>query len=221
MQNQKILEKKININFKDKKLLSLSLTHKSFNNLTNNEQLEFLGDRVLGLVLSKKLINLYPNESEGKLDKKFASLVNRKTCLKISKILELEKFLILGSTYKKNSIVEDKILGDASEALIGAIYLDSGFKVVESFILKFWNEEIKKTNQIEIDPKTKLQEHSLKLFQSLPIYKVLSHKGPQHNPSYNVSVKIKDSKAFNGNGNSKKIAQTNAAKKLLEYLKIK
>ena len=101
-QNHKILENKINIKFKNKSLLSLSLMHKSFDLLSNNEKLEFLGDRVLALVLSKKLFNLYPHESEGNLDKKFASLVNRKTCLKISKILELEKFLILGNTYKKN-----------------------------------------------------------------------------------------------------------------------
>ena len=181
MQNQKILENKINIKFKNKKLLSLSLIHKSFDILSNNEKLEFLGDRVLALVLSKKLFNLYPYESEGNLDKKFASLVNRKTCLKISKNLELEKFLILGNTYKKNSKIEDKILSDACEALIGAIYLDSGYKVVEGFILKFWTDEIKKSGKIEIDSKTKLQEYSLKSFQKLPIYKVLNYKGPHHN----------------------------------------
>ena len=221
MQNQKILENKINIKFKNKKLLSLSLVHKSFDLLNNNEKLEFLGDRVLGLVLSKKLFNLYPYESEGSLDKKFASLVNRKICLKISKILELEKFLILGNTYKKNLKIEDKILADACEALIGAVYLDSGFKVVENFILKFWNDEIKKTVKIEIDPKTKLQEYSLKYFKKLPIYKVLSCKGPQHNPSYKVSVKIHDSKFFYGTGNSKKIAEHNAARKIIKDLKIK
>ena len=221
MQNQKILEHKINIKFKNKKLLSLSLIHKSFDILSNNEKLEFLGDRVLALVLSKKLFNLYPYESEGNLDKKFASLVNRKTCLKISKNLELEKFLILGNTYKKNSKIEDKILSDACEALIGAIYLDSGYKVVEGFILKFWNDEIKKSGKIEIDSKTKLQEYSLKRFQKLPTYKVLAYKGPQHNPSYKVSVKIYDSKFFYGVGNSKKIAEHDAAKKLLKDLKIK
>ena len=221
MKNQKILENKINIKFKDKRLLSLSLIHKSFNLLSNNEKLEFLGDRVLALVLSKKLFNLYPYESEGNLDKKFASLVNRKTCLKISKILELEKFLILGNTYKKNLKIEDKILSDACEALIGAIYLDSGYKVAEGFILKFWNDEIKKSAKIEIDSKTKLQEYSLKCFQKLPTYKVLTYKGPQHNPSYKVSVKIHDSKFFYGIGNSKKIAEHDAAKKLLKDLKIK
>ena len=221
MQNQKILEHKINIKFKNKKLLSLSLIHKSFDLLSNNEKLEFLGDRVLALVLSKKLFNLYPYESEGNLDKKFASLVNRKTCLKISKNLELEKFLILGNTYKKNSKIEDKILSDACEALIGAIYLDSGYKAVEGFILRFWNDEIKKSGKIQIDSKTKLQEYSLKCFQKLPIYKVLTYKGPQHNPSYKVSVKIYDSKFFYGVGNSKKIAEHDAAKKLLKDLKIK
>ena len=221
MQNQKILENKINIKFKNKKLLSLSLVHKSFDLLNNNEKLEFLGDRVLGLVLSKKLFSLYPYESEGSLDKKFASLVNRKICLKISKILELEKFLILGKTYIKNLKIEDKILGDACEALIGAVYLDSGFKVVENFILKFWNDEIKKTVKIEIDPKTKLQEFSLKYFKKLPIYKVLSCKGPPHNPFYKVSVKIHDSKFFYGTGNSKKIAEHNAARKIIKNLKIK
>ena len=219
MQNQKILENKINIKFKNKKLLSMSLIHKSFNLLHNNEKLEFLGDRVLGLVLSKKLFNLYPYESEGSLDKKFASLVNRKICLKISKILELEKFLILGNAYKKNLKIEDKILSDACEALIGAIYLDSGYKIVEGFILKFWNDEIKKSDKIEIDSKTKLQEYSLKRFQKLPTYKVLTYKGPQHKPSYKVSVKIYNSKSFYGVGNSKKIAEHDAAKKLLEDLK--
>jgi len=221
MQNQIILENKINIKFKNKKLLSLSLVHKSFDSLNNNEKLEFLGDRVLGLVLSKKLFSLYPYESEGSLDKKFASLVNRKICLKISKILELEKFLILGNTYKKNLKIEDKILADACEALIAAIYLDSGFKIVEDFILRFWNDEINKTVKIEIDPKTKLQEYSLKYFKKLPTYKVSSYKGPLHIPSYKVSVKIHDSKNFYGTGNSKKIAEHNAASKIINDLKIK
>ena len=220
MQNQKILENKISVKFKNRKLLSLSLIHKSFDILSNNEKLEFLGDRVLALVLSKKLFNLYPHESEGNLDKKFASLVNRKTCLKISKILELEKFLFLGNAYEKKLKVEDKILSDACEALIGAIYLDSGYKVVERFILKFWDLEIKKSGKIELDSKTKLQEYSLKRFRQLPTYKVLAYKGPQHNPLYKVSVKIYESKFFYGVGNSKKIAEHNAAKKLIRVLKI-
>ena len=198
----------------------MSLIHKSFDPLSNNEKLEFLGDRVLALVMSKKLFDLYPHETEGSLDKKFASLVNRKTCLKISKILNLEKFLILGNTYKKNYKIEGKILSDACEALIGAIYLDSGYNLAENFILNFWKNEIKNTTYTEIDSKTKLQEYSLKHFQKLPIYKVLSSKGPRHNPSYKVSVKINDTEYFYGIGNSKKISEHAAAKKLLKSLKI-
>ena len=221
IQNQKILENKINIKFKDKKLLHRSLIHKSSDSSYNNEKLEFLGDRVLALVLSKKLFNLFPYESEGNLDKKFASLINRKTCLKIGKTLELNKFLILGNAYKKNLQIEDKILSDACEALIGGIYLDSGYKVAETFILKYWNNEIKNSTNTKIDSKTKLQEYSLKHFKKLPIYKTLEFKGPQHSPSYKVSVKIYDSKFFYGVGNSKKNAEHMAAKILLNHLKIK
>ena len=105
--------------------------------------------------------------------------------------------------------------------MIGAIYLDSGFKIVENFILRFWNDEIEKTVKIEIDPKTKLQEYSLKYFKKLPTYKVLSCRGPQHNPSYRVSVKIHDSNFFYGIGNSKKIAEHNAARKIIKNLKIR
>ena len=132
----------------------------------------------------------------------------------------LEKFLILGNNYKNNPKIEDKVLSDACEALIGAIYLDSGFKVVESLILKLWNNEIKKTIKVEIDSKTKLQEYSLKNFKKLPVYKILSCKGPQHKPSYKVSVKISDSKYFYGIGNSKKSAEHNAADKMINELKI-
>ena len=221
VQNQKILESKINIKFKTNKLLSRSLTHKSYDILFNNEKLEFLGDRILGLVISKKLFNLYPLESEGNLDKKFASLVNRKVCLKISKAIELDKFLILGNVYYKKKYIEDKILADACEALIGAIYLDSGYEIAEKFILNYWDKEIKNSAIVKIDSKTKLQEYSLKLFKKLPDYKTMSHKGPQHNPIYRVSVKISDSKIFYGTGNSKKNAEHSAASKLIKFLKLK
>ena len=105
--------------------------------------------------------------------------------------------------------------------MIGAIYLDSGYKVVEGFIFKFWNDEIKKSVKVEIDSKTKLQEYSLKCFQKLPTYKVLAYQGPRHKPLYKVSVKISESKFFFGVWNSKKIAEHDAAKKLLKNLKIK
>ena len=124
------LEKKLGVNFKDKNLLVKSLTHKSFDNQDNNEKIEFLGDRVLGLVIAKKLLEIYPNEKEGILDKKFASLVNRKTCLQIANEIELEKYILVFRPKNKKTIIENKVIADSCEALIGAIYLDKGFTTV-------------------------------------------------------------------------------------------
>ena len=125
--NYQTLEKKIKINFKDKDLLVRSLTHKSYNKEINNEKLEFLGDRVLGLVIAKKLLEIYPNEKEGILDKKFASLVNKKTCLQIAKKINLDKYILTLDIKKKKNKLEDKFVSDCCEALIGLIYLYKGF----------------------------------------------------------------------------------------------
>ena len=166
------LEKKIKINFKNKDLLIQSLTHKSFDKESNNEKVEFLGDRVLGLVIAKKLLEIYPNEKEGILDKKFASLVNKKTCLQIAKEIELDKYILTFNFRNKKNVIEDKVLADTCEALIGAIYLDKGFSSVEKIILNLWSKHIKDSVITQIDAKTKLQEYSLKKFKKLPIYKL-------------------------------------------------
>merc|ERR1711991_582862 len=105
--------------------------------------IEFLGDRVLGLVIAKKLLEIYPGEKEGILDKKFASLVNKKTCLEIAKNIKLEKYILTLNSRNKRIKLEDKVVADCCEALIGAIYLDKGFIAVENIILNLWNENIK------------------------------------------------------------------------------
>ena len=128
--NYLILEKKLKITFKNKNLLRQSLTHKSFDKDHNNEKVEFLGDRVLGLVIAKRLLEIYPDEREGSLDKKFASLVNKKTCLEIAKKIELDKFILTFDFNKKKRNIEDKVIADSCEALIGSIYLDKGFQIV-------------------------------------------------------------------------------------------
>ena len=125
----KELEKIIKYNFKKSSLLEKALTHKSFDNNINNEKLEFLGDRVLGLIISEKLLNKFPEEKEGIIDKKFANLVNKKTCLLIAKKINLKKFIQLGSSHKKLERSADKISSDCLEAIVGAIYLDGGLKV--------------------------------------------------------------------------------------------
>ena len=214
--NYQTLEKKIKINFKDKDLLVRSLTHKSYSKEINNEKLEFLGDRVLGLVIAKKLLEIYPNEKEGILDKKFASLVNKKTCLQIAKKINLDKYILTLDIKKKKNIVEDKVVSDCCEALIGSIYLDKGFNSVEKFILELWSENIKDSVITQIDAKTKLQEFSLKRFKKLPIYKLISNTGPRHKPLFKVGVKLVDTKFFLAEGSSKKDAEQNAALKCLQ-----
>ena len=214
--NYQTLEKKIKINFKDKDLLVRSLTHKSYSKEINNEKLEFLGDRVLGLVIAKKLLEIYPNEKEGILDKKFASLVNKKTCLQMAKKINLDKYILTLDIKKKKNIVEDKVVSDCCEALIGSIYLDKGFNSVEKFILELWSENIKDSVITQIDAKTKLQEFSLKRFKKLPIYKLISNTGPRHKPLFKVGVKLIDTKFFLAEGSSKKDAEQNAAIKCLQ-----
>ncbi len=205
------LEKKINIKFKNQELLIKSLTHKSYDKVNNNEKIEFLGDRVLGLVIAKKLLEIYPNEKEGILDKKFASLVNKKTCLEIGKNIELQKFILTFNPKNKKLKIEDKVVADSCEALIGAIYLEKGFSAVEKVILYLWKKHIKESVITQIDAKTKLQEFSLKKFKQLPTYKVVSNTGPRHKPVFNVGVKLISSKYYYAEGKSKKEAEQNAA----------
>ena len=217
--NYQILEKKINIKFKNIDLLKKSLTHKSFDSKDNNEKIEFLGDRVLGLVLAKKLLDIYPNDKEGTLDKKFASLVNKKTCLEIAKNINLDKFILTFNPNNKKIKIEDKILADSCEALIGAIYLDKGFNVVEKVILNLWKKNIEKSDVLKVDAKTKLQEFALKNFKKLPTYKLISNTGPRHKPLFKVGVKLPNTKYFISSGNSKKDAEQSAAIECLESLK--
>ena len=216
--NFKKIEKILKIIFKNKDLLEKSLIHKSFDETNNNEKLEFLGDRVIGLVISKKLLQMYPDEKEGVIDKKFATLVNKKTCAKISINLDIKKFIRTGKSYKELKASDEKILSDTCEALIGAIYLDQGLNSAEKFILRNWNYYIKKSNLIVIDSKTRLQEYSLKKYKKLPNYLISKTSGPKHNPVFKALVNIPESKEYIGYGKSKKIAEQNAAKNLINDL---
>ena len=216
----KELEKIIKYNFKKSSTLEKALTHKSLDNNVNNEKLEFLGDRVLGLIISEKLLEKYPDEKEGIIDKKYANLVNKKTCLLIAKKINLKKYILLGSSHKKLERSADKISSDCLEAIVGAIYLDGGLKSAERFILNFWEEFLIKSTITLIDSKTKLQEFSLKKFKELPKYVFFKKTGPQHRPLFKTEVQIPNSKKIIGIGSSKKNAQQNAAAKLLKILNV-
>ena len=215
MQNIHKFEKDLKIKFKNKSLIIEAFTHKSANQKINNEKLEFLGDRVLGLILSKKLFDLYPKLTEGVLDKKFASLVNRKTCCDIAWSIGIQNYIVIGNKKKKIIKADEKILSDCCEAIIGAIYIDRGIDIVRNYILKIWKKKIEASNVTILDPKTKLQEYSLKTFKKLPLYRLVSSSGPRHNPIYKIAVSIIGSKHFIGVGNSKQQAELDGAAKLL------
>lgn len=212
-------QKKIGIAFNNQNLLLKCFTHKSFNPLENNEKLEFLGDRVLGLIISQNLLKFFPNDKEGDLDKKLASLVNKNQCAKIAKDINLQEYILIKSSKNKNNI-ENKVLSDCLESVIGCIYLDQGLETAEKFIIKNWRKYLNKSLITERDSKTKLQEYSLKVHKLLPVYKLLDNKGPRHKPLIKVSVSIKDSKNIKATANSKKEAEQKAAKKLLDSLKL-
>tara|TARA_B100000003_G_C10911916_1_gene363588 strand:- start:679 stop:1344 length:666 start_codon:yes stop_codon:yes gene_type:complete len=212
------LEQNLGFKISNSELYSKALTHKSYDKNNNYEKLEFLGDRVLGLCISKKLLQIYPDEKEGILDKKLASLVNKNKCFEIGQNLNLDKIIKIGNLTSKKYIVEKKIISDSCEALIGAIYLDKGFDFVEKFILKNWDKDINDKNIIIIDAKTKLQEYSLKKFKVLPVYKFISNSGPKHKPNFKIAVKLKDTPFIEAEGSSKKMAQQAAATKLLNMI---
>ena len=214
-------EKRLKIKIKNKSLLIEALTHKSANSTINNEKFEFLGDRVIALIFSRKLFDLYPSEPEGVLDKRFSKLVNRKTCASIAWDIGIKDFIIMGNQKKNIRQKDEKILSDACEALIAAVYLDKGYNYVKQFVLRLWKIQIDKSYVTILDSKTKLQEYSLKKYKKLPVYKLLDFKGPKHEPIFKISVSFNDSKAFIGLGSSKKLAEQNAAGSLLKYFGIK
>ena len=217
------LQKKINIRFKNLNLIKKAITHKSYDPENNFEKLEFLGDRILGMVISIKLIELYPNEKEGILDKKLASLVNKNKCLEIGKNIGLNQFIIVGKQFNKkitNNVIVNKIISDCMEALIGAIYYEKGFKFTEKFILNCWKKYLNYSENTFIDSKTKLQEYSLKYFKKLPNYKFISSSGPKHNPKFKMAVKLENTVFYEGIGESKKKAEQKAAQNLLNTLEL-
>ena len=209
------LQKKIKVKFKNIELLKKAITHKRFDSINNYEKLEFLGDRLLGLIISKKLLSMYPDVKEGLLDKKLASLVNKEKCYKVGKKLKLDEFVLVGNN-KKSSKVEIKIVSDAIESLIGAIYYEKGFDFDEKFVLNLWTDLLESSKITLIDAKTKLQEYSLKKFKILPIYKLINTSGPKHKPIFKIAVRLKNSEFVDGAGKSKKIAEQDAANRYIK-----
>ena len=207
--------------FKDVNLLERAVTHKSYINeapdkerVTDNERLEFLGDAVLGLVISDFLIKKFPNYSEGQLSKLKGFIVSESFLFEIAKELKLGKYLILGRG-EENSGGRRKrsILADASEAILASIYLDGGLKSAYDFIIRHMEEKIMgiANNTYIPEYKTILQEFTQGEFGCVPIYKVVSEKGEDHSPEFEVSIFIEDKLYGKGKGRSKRKAEQDAA----------
>ena len=220
--HQKEISKLLDYQFKNNRLLEEALTHSSARKSSklNNERLEFLGDRVLGLVIAEELLRKNPNSTEGEIATYYNSLVKKETCAFIAKEIGLENLLTLGKSVKRtNERQKDKILGNAIEALIGAIFLDAGFEISKQLVLKVWRKQIDIVRDIEAHAKTALQELLQSKGQEPPTYKQISRTGPDHDPDFCVEVVLGSGLNAIGNGSTKRMAETKAAEQVLEKIK--
>ena len=220
--HQKEISASLNYQFKNKRLLEEALTHSSASKSSkaNNERLEFLGDRVLGLVIAEELLRLNPHSTEGQIATYYNFLVKKETCALLAKEIGLESLLTLGKSVTRTTARQkDKILGNAIEALIGAIFLDGGFKTSRELVLQVWKKQIETVRDIEAHAKTALQELLQARGQEPPIYKQVSRTGPDHDPNFCVEVLLRSGLRAEGNGSTKRMAETKAAEQILEKIK--
>ena len=208
---------KLNYEFKDKQLLELALTQSGVNATQNNERLEFIGDRVLGLSVAGLLYEMYPDESEGELARRHAMLVSTETLGNVARQLGLDRQIKHGHMTAGRIV---HIMANAMEAIFGAIYLDSGFDAAKNVIVDIWRELAAADVVAPKDPKTALQEFVQQSDNgNLPVYEFLETAGASHNPVFNVQVRAMG-KSAQGQGASKKAATIDAAEKLLKVLAI-
>ncbi len=218
------LEKQINYKFKNIALLEEAIIHSSFqknklkNDKKNYERLEFLGDRVLGLVLSEYLLKIFPKAKEGVLDNYFQKFANQDNLFKYAKKINLSKFL---KTQKGDNLENNKsILSDVVEAIIGAIYIDTGLYNCKNFIINNLIDKDFIYSKPQKHPKSILQEYCLHQYNTLPKYNILNKSGNEHQPIYEVSVYVKNHNVVSATGANLKKAEEAAATKLLNILKI-
>ncbi len=211
--------KKIQINFRNYELLNLALSHRSYVNehnlIENNEKLEFLGDSILGFVITEYLFKNFRDQSEGTLARIKSFVISENTLSKVAKNIDLNKYILIGKGEESSGGRNKKtIISDAFEAFLGSYYLDSNFGKVKTFLIRFFKNEIDLviTNQHEKDYKTLLQEFSQKKYKVCPIYNLKSTKGPEHDRTFFVSVSINNKIYGMGEGKSIKDAEKVAAK---------
>ncbi len=218
----KQLQKSLGYQFKDEKLITEALTHRSYSRNFNNERLEYLGDAVLDLIVGEYLYKLFPEAEEGMLSKLRAALVNEESFDKLAKRINLGKYLLLSSAEENNGGREKpSILSSAFEALIGAVYLEAGFETAKDIALKLLKEEYPEITPENLlkDYKTTLQEITQAHFGEVPEYRLINTKGPDHKKEFEIGVFINNKEYARALGKSKKAAQQEGARITIEKLK--
>ena len=213
------LQRVLGHKFRDKSLLKRALTHSSVRvqeTAEDNERLEFLGDRVLGLAIAELLCERHPEAREGDLARLFNRLVQREACAEVAVDMQLGDHLLLsGSELTSGGRGKLSILADACEAILGAAFLDAGFDPARKIVRKFWSPRLEAGTDAPRDPKTALQEWAQGRRLGLPAYAQVERAGPDHAPHFTSEVRVEGVKPARGSGPSKRIAEQEAAKVLL------
>nr|WP_282569234.1 ribonuclease III [Aliiroseovarius sp. S1339] len=215
---------RIGYEFKDPELLIRALTHGSFSSATrpDNQRLEFLGDRVLGLVMSEKLLRDDREAPEGTLAPRYNALVRKEACADVARQIDLGDVLKLGrSEMKTGGRRKLALLGDAMEAVIAAVYLDGGLQAARTMILSLWGDRIDKVEDDARDPKTALQEWAQARKMPPPEYVETGREGPDHAPMFTITAKLSNGRSAETKANSKRAAEQAAARALLKQLESK
>ena len=204
---------------KEPQLFERALTHGSHGRDTY-ERLEFLGDRVLGLIIASWLYQRFPNEPEGKMSRRYNALVARETCAEIGRALDLPRFIRLGTQAREDHAnLSDNVVGDVTEAMLGAIYLDGGLERAEAFVRTHWGPFLEGQRKAPEHPKSALQEVAAEKKLGVPLYEQLSRYGPHPAPRFKVKVSLGKHGEAEAEGSSKQEAETAAAAALLEKIR--
>jgi len=215
------LQQRLGHDFADKALLERALTHASASGggarVADNERLEFLGDRVLGLVIAETLMARDPNAHAGALAKRFATLVSREACARVARSIELgEALRLAGGETRRGARDQETIIADACEAVIAALYLELGYPGAAERVLNLWGPLLEETVDLTAtNPKSALQEWAAAEGHAQPVYELISRTGPDHQPTFRVAVAIGDAGCAQGEGGSLQAAQKAAALSLL------
>lgn len=203
---------------KDRSLFELAFTHSSMGR-DSYERLEFLGDRVLGMVIASALYQRYPNEPEGYLSRRYNGLVDRETCAENGREIGVPALVRLGKQAREDGANEsDNVVGDVVEALIGALFIDGGIEAAERFILKLWEPDLASQRRAPHHPKSALQELAAARGCKPPTYEVVSRTGAHHAPRFTIRVSVHKLGDATAEGSSKQEAETAAAEALLNQL---